>query len=236
MGTDEHLVDPDPGAVEAILGQLDHWLQDERRRADSLSQRAAWLLGFCGVILGLGASQADELLQRSSELGSVGRPLAAIALGLAVIAVAVSAALSLRVLFLARGRDGRIVIGRGEIEHALDDGHLLESKTWHQLRAAQVLQKQIPSFRQLNNRIARGLLSAFAALLVAVVLFVAQIGVFVDDSIAGRTCPTARSSALVANIGRSHPIAISDPAAVAASVTPKVRKPPCPGTEKVPGG
>ncbi len=46
-GPGEQFAEPNPGAVEAILDQLKHWLEDEYRRADSLSQRAAWLLGFC---------------------------------------------------------------------------------------------------------------------------------------------------------------------------------------------
>lgn len=223
-------VDPDPGAVEAILDQLEKWTEEERKRAETLSQRAAWLLAFCGVILGLGTNQADQVLQRSGELGSVGRVLASVSLALAVVLVAAAAWFSLKVLFTARKRT--VVIDDDEVAGALKDEHLREDKAWNQLRTAQVYQKQIPNLRKQNNAMFADLFKAFVALLIAVVLFVAHAGVFLENSIEGEACPTATVPASVAN-ARGSPAAIYAQATETAQA--KVRVPPCPKTTTVPG-
>ena len=156
-------------ALEVILhDQLKVSSEVELRRADGFRQRASWLLGFSGVILGLGTSQADELLKDSRELGAFGHIVAPVALFLA-FAVAAAAVWSLQVLFV--GKKGVPEFNENEINEALDDKFLREGKFFNQHRIAQITQKQILARRINNGRSNTLLIRAFVALLVAVVLF-----------------------------------------------------------------
>jgi hypothetical protein len=228
------------GAVEATLQQLRSSLADEEKRGDTFGQRASWLLAFCGVILGLGASQGDELLSRSRDLGSVGRPLAAVALGVAVLAVAVAAGLSLWALFLARRRRSLTVLSLKEIEKATAADRLVETKTWHELREIRLLQKRIPSLRALNNDVAGRLFGGFVSLLVAIILFLAHVGVFVEDTIESRPCPHTRA---LLYRGSARPLdesALTRTYSLAVAGEPprppfEIELPDCPDTEPVPG-
>jgi hypothetical protein len=184
-------------AVDVILnGQLRVSDEAELKRLDGFRQRASWLLGFSGVILGLGASQADELLKDSRELGSFGHIFAPVALGLAFLFIAAAAVWSLQVLFL--GRAGAPEFSTKEIENALSKEFLRKGKAYNQMRIAHVTKLQILARRQINRRSNALLLRAFVALLIAVILFIAQAGVLLDDTVEGHVCPYAIEPAPVA--------------------------------------
>jgi hypothetical protein len=176
-------------ALDVILNdQLRVSAEAELKRADSVRQRASWLLGFSGVVLGLGGTQADELLKDSRELGSFGHIFAPVALGLAFVFVAAAAAWSLDVLFRSKGFPEFSV---EEIENATSDEFVSKGKAYNQFRIAAVTQIQIVEGRKLNVRNNASLFYAFVALLIAVVFFILQAGVFLEDTVEGHVCPYA---------------------------------------------
>lgn len=238
-------VQADPGAVEAIHDQLTGWLTEERSRTDAINQRASWLLGFCGVILGLAASQADEVFKDSPHLGSFGRVFAAATLALAFVAVAIAAFFSLRALILARSGPQEIAIDDTEVANALSGENLVATKAWNQMRNAQVIQKQIPAQRSRNKTSTAALWRAFIALLVGVTLLVAYAGVFVENAVEANSCSTAVVRVLAPNVdGRSRALADYSLSTDTTEVSPGVSetpvqrivvdKPPCPKVTKVP--
>ncbi len=190
-------------AVEVILNdQLRVSSEVELKRADGFRQRASWLLGFSGVILGLGASQADELLKDTRELGSFGHIFAPVALGLAFLSVAAAASWSLWVLFL--GKRGVPEFSEREIKDALSDDFLCKGKAFNQIRIAEATQSQILARRSINRRSNSLLIKAFVALLVALVLFVAQAGVMLENTVEGHACPYATLREPLALVGGSQ--------------------------------
>ncbi|HEX2161366.1 MAG TPA: hypothetical protein VHF88_06035 [Thermoleophilaceae bacterium] len=191
---------------------MERTADEERSRADSTTQKAAWLLAFCGVILGIAATQARELLLRADELGAVLRVGGTVTLALACVLVAIAATISLRVLFAGRGQ---VALHEEEIAGALNQGLLTETKAYNQLRAVRVLQRQIPRMRDINHRRATELLNGFASLLVAVFFFVGHVGVFLADAHNGLEC------------GRT------DRVSLAQVQQGGVRIPPCPKTTTV---
>jgi TRAP-type C4-dicarboxylate transport system permease small subunit len=238
----EH-VQPNAGAVEAIHDQLVGWLGEDRARADATNQRASWLLGFCGVVLGLAASQADEVFKNSSRLGSFGRVFASSTLALAFVSVAIAAFFSLRALILARSSAKEIAIDDAEVADVLADENLLATKAWNQLRNAQVVQKQIPTQRRRNKASASALWKAFAALLIGVALLVAYAGVFIENAIEAGSCSTAvvrqvagaeRRNPAFADTSLFVDASQASPAASGVPVRQVVIKPPCPDTTTVP--
>ncbi len=244
---DEHAdyVQPDPGAVEAVHDQLVGWSGEERARTDAINQRASWLLGFCAVILGLAAGQANEVFKDSPHLGSFGRVFAAAALALAFVAVAVAAFFSLRALILARSGPKEVAIDDDEVANALSDQNLLATKSWNQLRNAQVVQQQIPAQRFRNKASASALWKAFIALLVGVTLLVAYAGVFVENAVEASSCSTAEVRPLVAQVGgQSRALTVDSLSTVTTEANLAageaqaqrivVIKPPCPKTITVP--
>jgi len=183
-------------ALDVILNdQLRVSAEAELKRADSVRQRASWLLGFSGVVLGLGGTQANELFKDSRELGSFGHIFAPVTLGLAFLFVAAAAALSLDVLFRSKGFPEFSV---EEIENATSDQFVSKGKAYNQFRIAEVTQIQIVEGRKLNVRNNASLLYAFVALLVAVVFFILQAGVFLEDAVEGHVCPYAAERAAAA--------------------------------------
>lgn len=219
-------------ALEVILNdQLKVSSEVELRRADGFRQRASWLLGFSGVILGLGASQADELLKDSRELGAFGHIAAPVALFLAFAAVAAAAVWSLQVLFV--GRKGVPEFNEKEISEALDDKFLREGKFFNQHRIAQITQKQILARRINNGRSNTLLIRAFVALLVAVVLFIAQASVLLENTVEDHVCPYAIEAPGLA-VSRGSQVKFADLRVFTHTVQIALKVPPCPGTEPVP--
>lgn len=219
-------------AVETILrDQLQPLADLELKRADSFRQRASWLLGFSGVILGLGGSQADELLKDSHELGSFGHWFAPIALGLAFLAVGLAAFWSLRVLFRGRKKGPR-EFDKSEVEKALEPKYLKEGRAYNQQRIAKVLKQGILDRRKLNVENNTSLRYAFVALLVAVVLFIAQAGVLLENTVEDQTCPRLREQGPLTALDHPH----SAPAGIRSFATTlvEIKRPPCPDTEPVP--
>jgi hypothetical protein len=220
-------------ALDVILNdQLKVSSEAELKRADSSRQRASWLLGFAGVILGLGAAQADELLKASRELGAFGHIFASVALGLAFVAVAFAAGWSLQALSLTK----RIPeFSACEIREALDDKFVSKGKSYNQFRIAEVLQKQVLARREVNHRSNRVLRRAFGALLIAVVLFTAQTGVFVENSIEGHVCPYEAELVPVALSRGPHVAFANLEPFMTHSLQIALERPPCPPrTEPVP--
>lgn len=82
--------------VEALLENAKVLAHDEETRGVSLKQRAAWLVGFQGVILGIVLSKATSFAE--GGWGAVGTPLAGVATLLAVFAILHSVRPALRVL------------------------------------------------------------------------------------------------------------------------------------------
>jgi hypothetical protein len=224
---EEELEQREAEAVDVILNdQLRVSSEAELKRADGFRQRASWLLGFAGVILGLGAAQADELLKASRELGAFGHVFAAVTLGLAFLAVAAAAAWSLQALFLARKGFSEFDIP--EIEEALDDKYVRKGKAYNQIRIAQVLQKQVVERRKVNIQSNKVLLRAFAALLVAVVLFIAQAGVFLENSVEGNVCPYEAELVPVAVSHGPHVAFATLELSMTHSLQIALERPPCP--------
>lgn len=95
---DEELIEPHikPETVEALLENAKALADDEQERGASLKQRAGWLLGFLGVMLSLLLGQARELMR--TDLGSVGKPLAAALVLIALVLIVDAARWALRTL------------------------------------------------------------------------------------------------------------------------------------------
>jgi hypothetical protein len=95
---DEELVEPriEPETVTALLENAKALADGEERRGDSLKQRAGWLRGFLGVMLTVLLMQAREFSR--SDLGSVGKPLSAALVLVALVVLIDAARLALRTL------------------------------------------------------------------------------------------------------------------------------------------
>src|SRR6188768_850542 len=88
--------------VEALVEEAKFHAEFEEARLNRNNQRAAWLLALDGVILGLAATQAREMLGNASLLGPTGRWMAALSLLAAVICVLASAGCALKVIYRTR--------------------------------------------------------------------------------------------------------------------------------------
>lgn len=85
-----------PETVEALLENAKALADGEQDRGASLKQRAGWLLGFIGVTLSLLLGQARAFAH--SDLGSVGKPLAAALVLVALVFILDAARWALRTL------------------------------------------------------------------------------------------------------------------------------------------
>jgi hypothetical protein len=89
-----------PETVEALLENAKALADGEQDRGASLKQRAGWLLGFIGVTLSLLLGQAREFAH--SDLGSVGKPLAAALVLVALVFILDAARWALKTLAVVR--------------------------------------------------------------------------------------------------------------------------------------
>jgi hypothetical protein len=88
--------------VGEVVREAESHADFEGSRLERLRQRAGWLLALNGVILGLIASQAHEMLDKASVLGSVGRWIAAGSLLFASVSILVSLGLALGAILKGR--------------------------------------------------------------------------------------------------------------------------------------
>jgi hypothetical protein len=92
----------DAKTVQELVEEAKFHTEFEQSRGETTNQRAGWLLALNGVILGLVANQAREMLTQSTLLGSAGRLAASITLFVAALFVLISAGCALKVIFRAK--------------------------------------------------------------------------------------------------------------------------------------
>ncbi len=99
---DVGLVEPriEPETVEALLDNARALADGEQERGASLKQRAGWLLGFIGVTLSLVLAQTREFAR--SDLGGVGKPVAAALVLIALCFILDAARWALRTLSVVK--------------------------------------------------------------------------------------------------------------------------------------
>jgi hypothetical protein len=83
--------EPNPEAVEELLGLAQRFLEDERARGQALDTKTSTLAGFSGAILALTATLGAALFDR--DLGGVA-PVVQALFGVAVMALAAAAILA----------------------------------------------------------------------------------------------------------------------------------------------
>jgi hypothetical protein len=209
-----------PETVDELVEQAKFHAEFEESRLHTNNQRAAWLLALDGVILGLAANQAREMLVNSSLLGSTGRWLAAASLLLAVVFVLASAGCALTVIF----RTKTWAWDRREIEYLPSSESVTREKAEAQGRFLIGLTQRIRDEREGYGERRRWLERAFVALGIALIAVTVHIGVYSVRTVQSSPCSAAArsSSSLVAGAsqsGRGAPVAMrsASPGAIEAA-------------------
>jgi len=184
--TPDRAPDYDPATVEALLDEAKFHAAFEESRLNAVQQRASWLLAFDGILIGLAASQSHALLAEARSLGSVGRPLAAISLGIAVILVLISSILALTVIFRAKSW----VWSRDEIKNMPSHQSVRSEKAAVQGAFLRGLTNRILTESKAYGYLSRRLNVAFAVLAVGLTSAVISIGVYAVRTVEN-PCPGA---------------------------------------------
>jgi hypothetical protein len=179
---------------EDTVGALLEWVrqehEEERADAQAYGQRAGVLVGFCGVFVGLLATQAREIMSRTPELSSAERWIAVVTLAAAVLLIAASALMALNVLATKRAKR----VSLDELTELPTVARVSEPKGMAQGREMRGLIEVIET-EQRSNGIRRKWLDLAARTLVAAVLFlVVHVGVFLVDASNGPECPFTGSA------------------------------------------
>jgi heme A synthase len=180
----------DPESVEELLEQARDAAEEERSDAQSYGQRAGVLLGFCGVIVALAATQAREVLSRVPELSGAERWIAVISLGLAVLSVGAAAVMALLVLDTKKTKR----VSLRELKLFPTSERLKEPKAEQQGRALRGLIKIIEAERAANAVRQRWLRSGAIALVTAILFLGAHVAVFLVDAADGPECSAAQTA------------------------------------------
>jgi hypothetical protein len=172
--------------VEELVAEARFHEEFEESRLNTNNQRAGWLLALNGVILGLIANQAREMLTQARLLGEVGRWLAAISLGIAAVFILISAACALAVIFRfpSWGWDDE------EIENIAEEESISRTKVAAQGTFLLGLRNRILKERRAYGKRKKRLTWAFASLCVALVAVTIHIGVYSVRTIQN-PCPLA---------------------------------------------
>jgi hypothetical protein len=202
----------DAESVEELRDQLKGLAEEERKDAEAYGQRAGVLLGFAGVIIGLVATQAREVLVNTFELSSAERWIAVIALAVGVLCVAAAAVIALGALAPKKA----IQLTDKELEKLETPELLREPRVWHQGRALRLLIKQVVVERRSNDARRRAVTYSFGALLAGVIFLTVHIGVFLVDASDGAECPraTTQQVARAASTAEGSGIAVEQVAAL----------------------
>lgn len=160
--------------VEELVAEAKFHEEFEESRLNANNQRAGWLLALNGVILGLVANQAREMLPQARLLGEVGRWFAAISLGLAAVLILISAGCALVVIF----RVGSWSWDDEEIEDIAEEKSISRTKVAAQGTFLLGLRKRILWEREALRKRKTWLTAAFASLGVALVAVTIYIGVY----------------------------------------------------------
>jgi cytochrome bd-type quinol oxidase subunit 2 len=216
--------------VGALLELVRDEQEEERADAQAYGQRAGVMLGFCGVIVGLLATQAREIMSRTPELSELERWIAVTSLAAGVVLIGAAALMSLFVL--APKRATRLTIG--ELEKFPSHERVNEPKVLAQGRAMRGLVAVIKSDR-LANRVRRIWLTRAAITLVSALLFlIVHMGVFLVDATNGPECQ--RASASQTQIASIEPAAVVAVLAQSTTTTPQTSPQespfPCPDLEQ----
>jgi hypothetical protein len=179
----------DPGTVEELVEEARFHVEFEGSRLDALRQRAGWLLALDGVIVGLIASQSQEMLDQASALGPVGRWLASGALVVAVLLVLASLVLAL----VALRRAQSLRPENESLERMWGPDALERSKVATQRVFLRRLAERVLFERASVDRAGRALGRAFTALVVAILAVAVYIGVFAIRTVENPS-PCAASS------------------------------------------
>jgi len=177
-----------PKTVEALVDEAKYHAAFEESRLNAVQQRASWLLAFDGILIGLAASQSHALLSEARGLGSVGRPLAAISLGVAVVLMLVSAILALTVIFRAKSW----VWSPDEIKNMPSHESVQSDKGVVQGAFLFGLTQRIIAEAQSYRHLSRRLNLAFATLAAGLTAVVISIGVYAVRTVQN-PCPNRLS-------------------------------------------
>jgi len=131
--------------VESELDTMQKLSESEESRGQSFNQRAAWLLGFAGVILTLTVGQARQVT--TTDLGALGEPFSAALLAIAAALLLWASKLAIDVL---KPRDVWH-IGREEVERYVTQAFVSEEKPLVQGRTMKGLIRQFSEERAANN-------------------------------------------------------------------------------------
>ncbi|HTA33493.1 MAG TPA: hypothetical protein VK721_08725 [Solirubrobacteraceae bacterium] len=180
------IIRDDPIRTSAL--QRGRWwikYQDERRLA--YHARAGWLLGFAGVIAALAGAQAQNVFEGAEALGGTDRPWAAGLLGGAAVAVAVAGVLAVLVLRPIESQE----IDPDFLRKSLKDESLAKMESEEIELLTEILNEDAPQ----NSKRLKLLNVGFIALLVSLVLLVAQVLVFLSRSVES-PCSGSRQAAV----------------------------------------
>jgi hypothetical protein len=160
--------------VEELVAEAKFHEEFEESRLNTNNQRAGWLLALNGVLLGLVANQAREMLTQSRLLGEVGRWFAGISLGLAALFILLSAGCALMVIFriYSWGWDDE------EIENIAEEKSISRTKVAAQGTFLLGLRNRILRERRAYGKRKKWLTAAFACLGVALVAVTIHVGVY----------------------------------------------------------
>jgi hypothetical protein len=134
-----------PETVESELDTVQKLSESEELRGQSFNQRAAWLLGFVGVVLTLTVGQAREVV--STDLGSVGEPVSVGLLAIAAVLLLWAAKLAIDVL---KPQD-IWHIEREEVERYASRVYVSEERPLVEGRTMRGLIRQFSEEREANN-------------------------------------------------------------------------------------
>jgi hypothetical protein len=176
---------PDPGTVEELVAEARFHAEFEESRFQTNNQRAAWLLALDGVILGLVANQAREMLSDSRLLGSAGKWIATFSLIAAVLLILASAFCALKVILRVNSWGWSIE----EIEKMPGDEYIARGKTDTQGTFLAGLVERIKAERRDYPRRRKWLKGAFATLGVALFAIALHIGVYSVQTLNSPACP-----------------------------------------------
>jgi len=180
-------------AEREALARARWWLKYEDDRRGAYLARAGWLLGFAGVIAAVAAAQAQKVLEEAPGLGSVGRPVTVVLLGLVAVAVAAGFALVVLVPINSKRVNPASL---NDWESAVSGSDIIVP----QLAAlSAVIDEDAPE----NDKRLKSLWHSFLALGVALILLVAQVVVplerTIEEPCALSTMATSAQSARAAS-------------------------------------